>query len=261
MAERSTYHNFHHHHLKPCRSFTIYPESEGLWKCDACQRQFGDITANSSFNSNMAAPPSIYHCDRCNVDLCDKCFNGEWTHSLHDIDAHELKPVDPRIEYRIHEQWKCDQCRTLYSHAHPMEVLFHCATCNFDLCSSCFAGQKHHLHQHPLVSVQITGKLKCSRCFTLLHMESLFRCYDRQCNFQLCNNCFIRPPELHPLHRHHPLEVFDPAQAYPHTGGSWHCNGCTANSPTHTPQPLSQDDTMYHCPKCDYDLCQKCYLR
>ena len=258
MAEISAYHNFHYHLLKPCRPSLVYRENEGLWKCDGCQRQFGDVIT-TPYNPKMAS--SFNHCDRCNVDLCEKCFNGKWSHSLHDIRGHELKPVDPRIEYRIHEQWQCNQCNVEYSHSDTI-VFFHCA-CNFDLCSSCFGGQKHHLHQHPLVSVhskELSNMLRCSRCSTLLNNQgSLFRCYDAECAFQLCNNCFVTPPANHPLHKHHPLEVFDPSQAYPHTGGTWHCNNCTANSPGHSPRPLSPDDTMYHCPKCEYDLCRKCY--
>ena len=257
MAEKSAYHNFHFHLLKSCRPSVVYRQSEGLWKCDGCQRQFGDVTT-TPYNPKMASP-SFYHCEKCNVDLCEKCFSGKWNHSLHDIRGHELKPVDPRIEYRIHEQWKCDQCNATYSHADPMAVLFHCAQCNFDLCSSCFGGQKHHLHEHPLVSVNtaISNKFRCSKCSAPL--DSMFRCYDAQCLFQLCNSCFMMPPAVHPLHKHHPLEVFDPSQAYPHTGGTWHCNNCTASSDRI--HPLSPDDTMYHCPKCEYDLCKTCYTR
>lgn len=260
-TERTPYHNFHHHLLELCHSSIAYPESEGLWKCDACQRRFGDVGIATRL---YRPPPSFYHCRLCNVDLCETCFNGKWTHSMHDRAAHELRPVDPRIEYRIHEQWKCDRCGTSYSHAGPMVVLFHCTACNFDLCSSCFAGDKHYSHKHPLVSIQsgeLSKRLRCSKCATVLNDKgSLFRCYDSQCDFQLCNICYTAPAVVHPFHSH-TLEASDPSQVYPQTGGSWHCNWCTSSSPTHTHKPLSQEDTMYHCNTCDYDLCEKCYSK
>ena len=37
------------------------------------------------------------------------------------------------------------------------------------------------------------------------------------------------------------------------------CDKCTMNSVNRQPVALSYKETMYHCKRCEYDLCQSCY--
>jgi C1 domain len=52
-----------------------------------------------------------------------------------------------------------------------------------------------------------------------------------------------------PLHAH-PLELTDAMDAYPESNGRWICDKCRSSNDANV--------TMFHCAKCDYDLCHEC---
>ncbi len=39
----------------------VYPESEGMWYCDYCSREYSSRT-------------KLYHCNKCGYDLCSSCY-------------------------------------------------------------------------------------------------------------------------------------------------------------------------------------------
>ncbi|XP_065906103.1 uncharacterized protein [Dysidea avara] len=247
---RGYYHPFHKHRLKPAKTEILYPSTGGSWYCDACERSFHELSG-----------PSCYNCDLCGgVDLCDRCFNGEWTHPLHPARGHHLKPVDPHIQYRGYSSWSCSICEKEKDCLDKGTFnLFHCThpDCDFDLCWHCFRGDKHYLHQHPLVKVSANWNhehQQCQNCAGQLSgIGSVYRCYDMSCSYLLCVNCFQQKPQFHPLHTAHPLECDIPLNIFPKTRGSWKCSNCF-NSKTET-------DTLHHCRQCVYSLCHSCYQR
>ncbi len=245
-------HPFHTHRLKKAVADILYPETGGQWRCDGCKRVFSELTERD-----------CYTCLKCQKDLCKKCYKGEWKHALHNSEGHKLMPVHPEIEYRYFYDWSCDNCQRIFTDANTPEVFFRCTTCQYGLCPDCFTGVKHHLHQHNLVEVN-TGQLSkyCSHCHTAIKDRHAHVCRDPSCSFILCNKChYSSEPKSHPFHPAHPLELCDAAEMYPQSGGMWHCDRCTSSSPYKEPSPLQPTDPMYHCEKCQFDLCEPCYLK
>ncbi len=250
---RGDLHPFHHHRLKKARAPLLYPETEGQWRCDACKRIFTEM-----------AEQDCYTCQDCQVDLCSRCYKGEWKHVLHSIasEGHSLMPVNPVIKYHYYYDWTCDNCHRRFDYSNTPEVMFHCPLCQFDLCPDCYTGTKHHLHQHNLVeaSISLLRVRHCTHCRTVISERYARACRDPSCNFTLCNKCYYTvKPVPHPFHPSHPLELCDPAATYPQSGGLWHCDRCTSNHPRKEASPLSPEEPMHHCEKCQFDLCQRCY--
>lgn len=246
---------FHPHRLKKAKAAIIYQQTQGQWKCDACKRIFSEFSDQD-----------CYHCQKCDVDLCGKCFDGNWAHVLHDKQSHTLRPVDPRLQYRYYTDWQCDGCRTSFAVGEEPHLLFHCDKCDFDLCPECFTGKKHHLHKHHLATVRGSGyytrsAVFCSNCSIRITEPQYYSCCDPTCRFVLCGTCFSTTAPTHPYHPHpyHTLELCNSTEVYPQSGGMWHCDNCTVKSPTREPRPLTSSDDMYHCTRCEYDLCSSCY--
>ena len=249
---RGHLHPYHNHRLKAASATLLY--TGGRWECDGCKRLFSELTETM-----------CYSCQKCEVDLCKRCFNGEWHHILHTGmgRGHSLKPINPEIKYHYYYNWSCDNCQRVFSDGHTPPVLYHCSTCQYDLCPECFTGKKHHLHPHNLIEVT-SSKLRqfnCSKCRIRITEPRCHACRDSLCNFVLCNSCYFSKPKPHPYHPEHPLEQCDAGEVYPQSGGLWHCDHCTSSSPSRQPVPLSPTEKMYHCEKCQYDLCESCYLR
>lgn len=258
-------HDFHHHYLFRASPRVVYPETDGVWLCDGCTRVFSHLTSKLS-----------HHCHECSVDLCEECFGGKWSHTLHLVTKwnheHRMRPVDPRIRYRIHHRWMCDNCKTSFSHGEQLEVMFQCSECGFDICSQCFLGNKHKLHIHPLVEVNATtwkralgggGKSgsRCSDCRKKLSPGSTaYLCRQPQCTYILCTMCFHTPPKPHPLHPLHPLDLCDAALVYPQSGGKWNCDQCSFEG-CEPIEGRGPSEPMYHCEECNYDICTQCYKK
>ena len=249
-------HTFHRHRLKKARTTVVYKSYEGLWHCDACG------AVHSEYTQQLC-----YHCEKCEVDLCNTCFEGKWEHSLHgsdmpDTHKHTLRPINPSIEYRTYQEWICDNCDRRFSCQRDTMTAFHCDECNFDLCKTCHSGYKHPFHPHPVVSVETRqhsrSMFECSNCELPIRQATHYQCVKRTCQYILCVKCFSKQPELHPFHNH-PLEVCDPLVTYPQSGGMWHCDRCTENNTNRRQVALSHTEPMYHCSDCEYDLCYSCY--
>ena len=216
-------HTFHRHRLKKARTTVVYKSYEGLWHCDACG------AVHSEYTQQLC-----YHCEKCEVDLCNTCFEGKWEHSLHgsdmsDTHKHTLRPIDPSIEYRTYQEWICDNCDRRFSCQRDAMTAFHCDECNFDLCKTCHSGYKHPFHPHPVVSVETRqhsrSMFECSNCELPIRQATHYQCVKRTCQYRLCVKCFSKQPELHPFHNH-PLEVCGTAigalRTAP-TADKWHC--------------------------------------
>lgn len=236
-------HPFHTHKLRRAQPELVYQTTEGQWRCDACHVVY---TPDST--------TSLYHCSKCEVDLCDTCYSGQLRHSLHP--QHPLTPVDPCILYRLHLSWSCDNCQQTFNSTTDT-VFYHCPLCEYDLCNNCFHGRKHHLHPHRLTPLTQSPPTThpCSHCHT---QPSAHKCTQESCDFTLCVACYKTTPRPHPLHAH-PLELCDARVVYPQSGGLWHCDNCTRANPGGYQTPLSPDEPMYHCDECEFDLCEPCY--
>ena len=248
------YHPFHHHRLKPAKTEILYPSTGGCWFCDACHRSFHEL-------SDPLSGPNCYNCELCGrIDLCERCFNGNWLHPLHPGRGHCLKPVDPRIFYRGYSSWCCSICEEEKDNSDDTSfILFHCTnpSCDYDMCFRCFQGEKHYLHQHPLVKVSSNWNQEHKQCQNcagqLLGNGSVYRCFDISCSYILCSNCFQQKPQPHPLHREHTLECVISLKVYPKTAGSWVCSNCQSSK--------MESDTLFHCRLCSYSICHSCYQR
>ena len=200
-----------------------------------------------------------WHCSKCQIDLCPDCKEGRWTHVLHKGCQHTMSPVDPRILYRCDSEWQCDHCGETKTHGSSLWTLFHCHSCDQDICLDCFSGHKHHLHHHGLIRVE-GGRADQPPCQVCHRKEPYhYTCRIPSCQFTLCQRCYTSDAPSHPLHPHHILHRTDPAQSYPQSGGVWHCDNCTNRHPQHRQTPLTSDAPMYHCDTCQYDLCETCY--
>ena len=201
---------------------------------------------------------------RCHIDICDTCFKGKCLHVSHGNGTHPLKPIDPRIYYRCYEDWICDVCKNIGTHGDEFKLHFHCDQCDEDICSHCYTGNRHHLHQHNMViyersrSRKAGSTLYCSECSRQLLGKMYYLCNRPECQFYLCLTCFQNEPKPHPLHPEHVLKVTDQNQVYPESAGTWHCDNCRKNNPKRSIL-LTDQDKMYHCEKCQYDLCESCY--
>lgn len=169
-----------------------------------------------------------------------------------------MRPVDPRLEYRKHSAWSCDHCSKQFTEDH-YQTFFHCDECQFDLCTDCFHGKKHHLHKHGMIALgqNTRNQISCSNCHNRVSSQYHI-CRDPQCAYILCQACHMTSPKPNPYHTH-PLELWDPMEVYPQSGGLWHCDRCTDNHPTKQQTPIAPSCDMYHCNECEFDLCNSCY--
>ncbi|XP_057293602.1 uncharacterized protein LOC130622185 isoform X2 [Hydractinia symbiolongicarpus] len=179
-------HPRHVHSLYLSKMTGIYPQYNGEWKCDACQRTKGPPTS-----------PTAYHCFQDEFDLCHECFNGR-NFSIH---IHPLVPADAKNVYdNSPGWWICDSCKrtgiqmgTQYS--------WHCPECEFDCCDRCLQEVKISDHTHPLKITDsriayptFNGGWKCDICGTDanpqtpgVNMDKPFHCFT--CQFDACHNC------------------------------------------------------------------------
>lgn len=102
MTARSASHPFHQHELTRVDTRRVYAFCEARWRCDCCQRHF---------NGTVEGETTSYHCQQCEFDLCESCYNG----SLHPFHRHYLQPAKPTICYAQTEgQWRCDACQRVF---------------------------------------------------------------------------------------------------------------------------------------------------
>ena len=245
--------DFHHHKLKPAKTTVVYPQTNGDWRCDGCQRVF--------FYNKCSW---TRHCEECQLDLCEACYKDGWVHGLHP--NHKFFPVDARLVYRDMEIWYCDNCgeeRSTFSSG--TVKMFHCDTCQedgIDLCDSCFTGLKYWHHHHNLIQViNLVPQRQhfCTMCHRSVDRnDGVYVCVRGDCNYALCRSCAKLPPPQHPLHEH-PLHCSDSMTVYPNTDGLWHCNNCTDTDPLKRTITRTPEEHMYHCSLCEYDLCSSCY--
>lgn len=202
----------------------------------------------------------VFFC-RCEIDLCSACTEGEQYHRLHYEGKHRLIPIDPRIRYRCYEEWSCDVCDKRGTHDDPMWVLFHCEICEEDICYSCYHGESHQLHQHGLIPC-LTLRIKdetCSVCSKKIKKDG-YACRLPHCMFFMCSDCYHSPVKYHPSHPEHVLYLTDFRDVYTNSrdSGVLYCNNSTCNRLLEKTAPQTTV-LMYHCPVCQYDLCERCF--
>ena len=74
----------------------FYQQSNGMWKCDACQRTSTDLGESCS-----------YHCEICSFDLCRGCYEQK----DHPVHCHPIRKADTRLVYTsTGGNWVCDVC-------------------------------------------------------------------------------------------------------------------------------------------------------
>lgn len=116
-------HQLHPHGLvKDVRAANV------LLHCSACNK--------SLFNDRYCC---IY--PECSFFLCNDCFKmPPKTHPLHP--THPLYMSNSSLVYpESGGNWHCDNCNGTHPQATPLtskDVMYHCDTCQFDLCQKCY---------------------------------------------------------------------------------------------------------------------------
>ena len=85
------------HNLYHSKMTNIYPQFNGVWKCDGCDQ-----------TKTPLIEPNAYHCYQDEFDLCSDCFKGR----RHPIHIHPLIPADAHLIYGSSPGlWVCDICK------------------------------------------------------------------------------------------------------------------------------------------------------
>ena len=200
-----------------------------------------------------------------------------WNHPSH---PHQLTLQDAQTTYRAYEgKWRCDVCLRVFDarRAPPMATshrdtedpdqrhFYHCPRCNFDVCSACFKGRLHTFHFHRLKKARSTivypdadALWRCDACKTVHSEHTEQVCYHCQkCEVDLCSVCF-EGTWNHILHsdkpdpQEHTLKPMDPRIEY-RAYQQWVCDNCRRSF------SCSQEHTVFHCGKCNFDLCEPCF--
>ena len=182
-------------------------------RCDGCRHRL--------IPSDM-----IRHCDMCQYDLCESCWADQipapgypMRHDpacvLQCPKGHFLRQVllsqlaNEVASYKANVV--CDGC---YRHISPSEVLYHCDSCQYDLCESCWANQMpapgypmrhdpasgqqcpkgHFLRQFLLSQLAeevapYRGGAVCDGCYRRINPSDVIYHCDR-CRYDLCNSCW-----------------------------------------------------------------------
>ena len=73
MNDYTTHTPLHPHHIlhrtDPAQS---YPQSGGVWHCDNCTNRHPHQT-----QTPLTSDAPMYHCDTCQYDLCETCYNNQ----------------------------------------------------------------------------------------------------------------------------------------------------------------------------------------
>ena len=77
-------------------SATLYPESNGQWRCDSCHKLSSEMHETHS-----------YHCALCSFDLCQSCFEPK-DHLVH---RHRIRKANANVVYPGSTgTWYCNVC-------------------------------------------------------------------------------------------------------------------------------------------------------
>lgn len=105
--------------------------------------------------------------------------------------AHPMVLADPQVVYRKYGgAWRCDGCGCTDS---ARVLVFHCAQCNYDLCSACFCflEARHPAHPHPF-------RLACQRSPTAATAPRCSECRAPLACAQVCTVCRNPPYRVCP---------------------------------------------------------------
>ena len=217
----------------------------------------------------------------CNIVLCldcgDKVFHGKKNYYLHN---HTLK-----ITYK-NNYWKCNICNFEYW---PLKkISFYCQQCNYNVCDICFFKEKKNnstsmilnnnlknkneqtkllitkdyvenkneevkssdlynssIHNH---SLQYNKELctQCRLCNKFIINKPGYECYH--CEIILCLNCAdkVYKRKNNNYFHNHNLMLKNNLRV----NRKWNCKICNDN----------YSNISFHCEKCKFDVCHKCYL-
>ena len=234
-------HPFHEHPVAQVDAQYAYFNTGGEWQCNICSTKFG---------SSQSREHSPYHCPLCDFNICTACFSSAQTHPLH---CHPLTKVSASAAYQG-GLWKCNRYACVRSGEN--DQIYHCDTCDFDLCDECFHSFSHPLHQHPLLYADTQmlceqdelERWQCSNCKE--HYATGMSRHCPMCRIHLCNDCVTGVS--HVFHADHQLLRADSRVVYSDElyGGRWFCDNCKRDDGGHT--------FMWHCQQCHFDLCHKC---
>lgn len=239
----------------------LYPEYDGRWKCDNC---------NEDQQKNMY-PQHCCNTD-CTFDLCEPCARP-LPHNRH---PHPLFLTNAATIYpNYHGRWKCDACAVVSSGGPDSMFVYHCYTCQWDLCKDCYSGRKFALHNHVLkptdsrvVYGPSAGMWLCNVCQKSgQDFNSPYAWHCEICEFDSCDDC-IRTKNFPEIHNH-PLKISDSMLVYGEYEGDWKCDQCNTDySPGPERPPTTPEEQAelrlhrypYHCytPNCDFDICYNC---
>jgi len=226
---------FHSHLLYLTNTKTLYPEYNGNYKCDGCAtdqpRGFAYHCSTCRYNvcqkcfhQRGSQPPVnppvitntpviVFHPDPIinnyppppepiyippPVPISPQS-NAYWS-SYH---SHPLYLSDARVTYpSSNGNWICDYCR---KQGNATMVMYHCNSCNYDLCDNCVhcpsslpqnaLWSSYHAHpvylSDPRVTYPSNGNWRCGHC-RKKGSKTAIMYHCGQCQFDLCDKCIHR---------------------------------------------------------------------
>ena len=172
---------------------------EELFKCGDC---------GNEINTN-----TIYNCNKCDKNLCDKCTNSHL--KKNDKNYHNLVFIK-YIEESDYPIVECDVCGRIIKNKNGVYGNYKCDKCLANLCEPCC---KTHIKKYPNHKIkQLFSSLerdkieenksvhdnendKCLNCKQIINLKNNdIINYCKNCKGNLCNNCSKRHIKENPSH-------------------------------------------------------------